>query len=148
MKNYTLNSVVVPWDFSPMSKSALEAALEMVEDPSKIEVIHVTPYPAATEYGLYLETLNLKGVSAEVTQSFETAMKEAGFPELSFTTMFGDPGAMIADFAKAKKAGLVVISSHGRTGLTRLFMGSVAERVVRLSPCPVLVLRGDQEETE
>ncbi|MEZ6094353.1 MAG: universal stress protein [Pirellulaceae bacterium] len=60
--------------------------------------------------------------------------------------MFGDPGSEITRFAKENDAGLIVISSHGRTGVSRLLLGSVAERVVRLAPCPVLVLRDDSAE--
>lgn len=148
MKKYTLNSVIVPWDFSPMSKSALEATLEMVDDPGKIEVINVTPYPAATEYGVIWGTLTEENIQENLVEAFKKEMSKGEFPDLNFTVMFGDPGSTIARFAKSKNAGLVVISSHGHTGLTRLLLGSVAERVVRLSPCPVLVLRGGEEETE
>jgi nucleotide-binding universal stress UspA family protein len=145
MKKYALNTVVVPWDFSPMSKSALEAALEMVETPDKIELIHVTPFPPPMEYGMMWGTLTEPDIQNNLAKSFEKAMQEGGFPELKFTSMFGDPGSAIAEFAKSKEAGLVVISSHGHTGLSRVFLGSVAERVVRLSPCPVLVLRGGED---
>ena len=55
---------------------------------------------------------------------------------------FGDPGNQIVDFAERISAELIVIPSHGRTGIERLLLGSVAERVARLAPCPVLVLRG------
>ena len=54
---------------------------------------------------------------------------------------FGDPGSEIAAFAKTEKADLIVLPSHGRTGLRHLLIGSVAEKVVRLAHCPVLVLR-------
>ena len=128
-----------------MSKSALRAAIEMVDSPEKIEVIHVTPYPAATEYGMIWGALTETDIQSNLRKSFNKEMKDANFPELSFTAQFGDPGSRIADFAESKNAGLVVISSHGHTGLTRLFLGSVAERVVRLSPCPVLVLRGNEK---
>jgi nucleotide-binding universal stress UspA family protein len=148
MKKYTLKSVVVPWDFSDMSKSSLEAAIEMVDSPEKIEVIHVTPYPAATEYGMVWGTLTEFNIQENLEKSFKQAMEDGSFPELKFTAKFGDPGSKIADFAKEKDAGLIVISSHGHTGLSRMFLGSVAERVVRLSPCPVLVLRGNQGEEE
>ncbi len=146
MKKYTKKAVVVPWDFSPLSKSALEAALEMVESPDKIEVIHVTPYPAATEYGMVWGTLTETDIQGNLAKSFQQEMEDSNFPDLNFTAEFGDPGSRIADFAKTKGAGLVVISSHGHTGLSRLFLGSVAERVVRLAPCPVLVLRGNEVE--
>ena len=55
--------------------------------------------------------------------------------------VLGDPGHQIAEFAKEAGAGLIVMPSHGRTGLTHLLIGSVAERVVRFAHCPVLVLR-------
>jgi nucleotide-binding universal stress UspA family protein len=53
----------------------------------------------------------------------------------------GDPGQVIADRAVELGADLIVIPSHGRTGFTRFLLGSVAERVVRLSHCPVLVTK-------
>ena len=55
--------------------------------------------------------------------------------------LFGDPGHEITEFAERVKADLIVMPSHGRTGLSRLLIGSVAERVIRLAHCPVLVLR-------
>lgn len=146
MNKYTQKTVVVPWDFSPMSKRALKATLDLVDTPEKIEVIHVTPYPVTGEYGLALTTLNNAHLHQQLTESFEKAMEKEGLPAIKFTVMLGDPGTVIAEFAKTKKAGLVVISSHGHTGLSRLLLGSVAERVVRLSPCPVLVLRGEEQD--
>lgn len=146
MKKYTLNTVIVPWDFSPMSKSALEAALEMVDSPDKIEVVHVTAYPAATEYGVIWGTMTEDTIRENLEKSFKKEMTTKEFPELKFTAVFGDPGSRITELAKERDAGLIVISSHGHTGLSRLLLGSVAERVVRLAPCPVLVLRGLEEE--
>jgi nucleotide-binding universal stress UspA family protein len=54
----------------------------------------------------------------------------------------GAPFQMIIDTAKEKAVDLIVMGTHGRTGLTHVLMGSVAERVVRMAPCPVLVTRG------
>ena len=53
----------------------------------------------------------------------------------------GTPGLEILDYAQEKKVELIVIPSHGHTGIGRFLLGSVAERVVRYSHCPVLVLR-------
>ncbi len=55
--------------------------------------------------------------------------------------LIGDPGHEIANYAEELDAGLVVVASHGQTGLRHLLLGSVAERVVRLAKCPVLVLK-------
>ena len=70
MKKYSLNSVIVPWDFSEMSMSALETAYEIVESPEKIEVIHVTPYPEATEYGMIWGTLTEDNIRENLHKSF------------------------------------------------------------------------------
>ncbi|MFK7769158.1 MAG: universal stress protein [Mariniblastus sp.] len=74
--------------------------------------------------------------------SFEKEMKSGEFPKFKFTSVFGDPGTQVSSIAKERGAGLIGISSHWHTGFSRLLLGSVAERVVRLSPCPVLVFRG------
>ena len=54
----------------------------------------------------------------------------------------GDPATMILNVAQETGAGLIVMGTHGRTGLERLLMGSVAEQVMRKAPCPVLTMRG------
>lgn len=144
MDKYSKGTIIVPWDFSELSKVALSEAIEIAESTDRIEVIHVTPYPATTEYGMIWGSFTEVEIRENLEKSFKEESADAGFPDLSFTAEFGDPGSRIAEFAKSKDAGLVVISSHGHTGLSRVFLGSVAERVVRLSPCPVLVLRGQE----
>jgi nucleotide-binding universal stress UspA family protein len=63
------------------------------------------------------------------------------YSSVTLEVILGDAAHGIAEFAEQNKAQLIVIPSHGRRGLTRLLMGSTAERVVRLAHCPVLVLR-------
>ena len=135
------NTVVVPWDFSDMSKSALAKALELVGNADLIRVIHVSQLPSAMEPGVVWQTVTKESISTHSHESFEKYLEEQGLPDISFTTIFGDPGSMIAEFADEANAELIVISSHGRTGLKRMFIGSVAERVVRMAHCDVLVLR-------
>lgn len=147
MKDYLLKTVIVPWDFSNYSREALDVALEMVDSPSKIEVVHVAAYPTAMDTGIGWGMNSEDAVAENLAQAFEEARSQAGFPDLKFTTSFGDAGSQIADIAEDRGAGLIIISSHGRTGISRLLLGSVAERVVRLAPCPVLVLR-DKPEAE
>ena len=60
--------------------------------------------------------------------------------------LFGDPGSEIVRYAAEVDAGLIVISSHGHSGLKRFFLGSVAERVTRMASCPVLVVREPHPE--
>ena len=143
MNHITDKPVIVPWDFSDQSKQALDKAIELVGSPDQITVVHVTPYPPATEYSVIWGTYNENQIRENLTKSFHKEMPEDKYADLKFTSLFGDPGTGIVKLAKDLSAGLIVISSHGRTGIPRLLLGSVAERVVRLSPCPVLVLRAD-----
>lgn len=140
MNSLTSQPIIVPWDFSEMSTSALKSALVLADSPEQIEIVHVTPYPSSVEPSIVWGTYSEELISDNLIKSFRKEV-EAEHETLKFTALFGDPGSEIAKFAAEKKAGLVVISSHGRRGISRLLMGSVAERVVRLSPCPVLVLR-------
>lgn len=140
-KNFTQQPIIVPWDFSEMSRAALEHAIEMVDSPEQITVVHVTSYPSAAEPSVVWGTYSEDNIRENLEKSFHKEVPKDKFPGLKFTSLFGDPGTEITHLADELGAGLIVISSHGRTGITRLLMGSVAERVVRLAGCPVLVLR-------
>jgi len=67
---------------------------------------------------------------------------------LTFTRLLllGDPASEIVRIADERKADMIVLGTHGRTGLTRMLMGSVAESIVRRAPCPVLVYRETNEQ--
>lgn len=140
MTSFTSQSIVVPWDFSDLAKDALSRAVELAESTDQIEIVHVTPYPSSVEPSVVWGAYDEDVIANNLEKSFQKEVGEP-FSRLKFTALFGDPGSQIGKFAEDKNAGLVVISSHGRKGLSRLLLGSVAERVVRLSPCPVLVLR-------
>ena len=144
MNKFLEKAVIVPWDFSEMSENALRTVLDMV-DASQVEVVHVTSYPSTMEPGVVWGTITEDSIVKNLIESFDEVREKAQFPELKFTAKFGDPGGVITDLAKDRDAGLIVISSHGRTGVNRLLLGSVAERVVRLAHCPVLVLREDND---
>ena len=146
MSALTTQPIVVPWDFSEMSKNALAKAVELAASGQAIEVVHVTPYPAVMEPSVVWGAYSEDEICENLTKAFRAEIPEDKYPGVTFHAFFGDPGSQIAKHAENVGAGLVVISSHGRTGLTRIVMGSVAERVVRLAPCPVLVLRSAPSE--
>lgn len=143
MKIHSLEkTVVVPWDFSEMSRNSLNDVLEMVEDPSQIRIVHVTFLPSAYEYGVVWNSVTNDEIISRVEEEFRKSVSDdKRLKNIDFTTMFGEPGARICDFAAECNAGLIVMPSHGRKGLSHLLLGSVAERVVRSAPCPVLILR-------
>lgn len=134
-------NVVVPVDFSSQSLTAIQTALELTPSPVNVHVLHVvvpltnitvgeawmaedveSRLSAARDYlAKYLLEHSLTGVTSEVRE--------------------GDPGLQIAEYAQDISADLVVIPSHGRHGVERLLLGSVAERVLRHVECPILMLR-------
>ena len=81
----------------------------------------------------------------EVEDHFGEFLAEHEISGVTPVVRIGDPGLQIADYAGQVEADLIVITSHGRHGLTRFLLGSVAERVIRHAELPVLVLRPERE---
>lgn len=140
MSAWTRSCVVVPTDFSDLSFEALETAVAIADDPANVHVVHVLlpPHPADPAVSF---TLDEDARVKTVEQSLKTKLEELGHPDLPIHVRHGNPGIRVCDVATSLGADLVVIASHGRTGIGRLLLGSVAERVVRLAPCAVLVVR-------
>lgn len=141
MSLFAKNRVLVPIDFSEESFKAQAQTLEFVEDPSRLHVLHVLPHLNPAEPGVMWQTLDDQTRKANVEQLFYEKFNGAEYEGVHFSVTIGDPSSEIIDYAKTQDVDLIVISSHGRTGLGRFFMGSVAERVVRFAHCPVLVIR-------
>lgn len=148
MLKFTGKLIVVPWDFSEMSLAALKRCLAMAGDRNKIRVVHVGQTFAGDASVYAFHAITDKEIQEDADKTFQQTI--AKYPELvgiKLTTLFGDPGTIVSDYADEIKADLIVISSHGRTGITRFLIGSVAERVVRLAKVPVLVLKGDDKSS-
>lgn len=135
------NMVLVPIDFSEASFQALKETLAFVEDPAKVYVLHVLAPLSAIEPGVIWEVVNDQTRKQNVEKTFYQRCQRTMKQGLHFDIVIGDPGWEIVDYAQKHNIELIVIPSHGRTGLSRLLLGSVAERVVRCSHCPVLILR-------
>jgi len=141
MSWFPKRTVVVPVDFSDDSLAAVDTALELVADPSGVQVVHVLPEASMMDPDpVWLEIDNANR-SERTIEALQQRLPGEKYEKIQFEVEFGDPGYRIADFAQRVAADLIVIPSHGRTGLGRMLLGSVAERVIRLSHCPVLVLR-------
>jgi len=134
-------TVVVPVDFSDESFAAVEVATHLVEQPSGIHLVHVLQELSPVEPGELWDTVDNESRAEHATKALREQLAARQLPEVAIHTLFGDPGHGIAHFAEKQHADLIVLPSHGRRGVSRLLIGSVAERVVRLSHCPVLVLR-------
>lgn len=141
MPLFSKERVLVPIDFSDLSFQAQQSALEFVEDASHLHILHVLPQLNPGEPGVMWKAVDNQARIQNVEQTFQEKFSGSEYSGVNFQVTVGDPSSEIIDYAKHHNITLVVIPSHGRTGLGRFFMGSVAERVVRFSHCPVLVLR-------
>ena len=134
-------NVVVPIDFSDESLAAVDTALEMVDSPTQLHVIHVLADIIVTEPGVIWEAVDDESRREHALSEMKKRLTDFDTDVLNLEVGLGDPGHVIVELAEKAKAGLIVIPSHGRTGLSRAIMGSVAERIVRYAHCPVLVLK-------
>ncbi len=133
--------VVVPVDFSDESFTAIAAAIEFVDDPGNVLVVHVLQDLSPMEPGELWGTLDKASRIKNATQTLRERLGQEGHPDVTVDVVIGDPGHEITNLSERENAELIVLTSHGRTGIKRLLIGSVAERVTRLAHCPVLVLR-------
>ena len=141
MVYFPKRSVLVPIDFSAESLAAVEVGRQLVDQPEHLHVIHVLIDLAPLEAG---EVWGVMDPQARTAQAEKTLREKLAGPQYSgvqTAVLLGEAAHSIANYAQEKHVELIVIPSHGRTGITRLLIGSVAERVVRLAHCPVLVLR-------
>jgi len=141
MTLFAANNVLVPVDFSEEAQNALADTLEFVGDPSKLHAIHVLTPLEPMEPGVVWQTVDNQARIDKVTDAFYKRFSDEAYKKVKFTVAVGNPSSEIIDYAKQNNIDLIVIPSSGRTGLQRFFLGSVAERVVRFSHCPVLVIR-------
>jgi nucleotide-binding universal stress UspA family protein len=139
-----LKRVLVPIDFSEESTQAVDEALNLVDSPNQLTVLHVAPDAVPSEgnlmVGWTVETDEKR--TERLLELLRNKFSGKQYAGIQFEIIFGTPATEIAKYAEANRTELIMLPSHGRKGLARLLIGSVAERVVRLAHCPVLVLRG------
>jgi nucleotide-binding universal stress UspA family protein len=135
-----IHHMLTPTDFSEHAKQAVTSAFELAQTfGAKLSLLHVIEVPAyAIEVSLPLEELER---DARHELVFLLPEAEAAHVDVTRLIELGVPYQRILETAAAEQVDLIVIATHRRTGLTHLVMGSVAERVVRLAPCPVLTIR-------
>ena len=135
-------TIVCPTDFSPASEAALRYATSLARDSgAKLIILHVDESPL--DYGAAksgfgkggpLGHPKLEALLSEVVSTDPDVQCE-------HRLAVGDPAREIISVADETEADMIVMSTHGRTGLMRLLMGSVAEIVVRQASCPVLTVK-------
>ena len=138
--------ILIAIDGSRPADAAADAGLDLARDlDAQVAFVFVVepPVPFAVETGVPVEVLTAdsrrfaKGLLVEVQRRAETRLKGKPLEMI----VEGRPAEMILQAAIGWKADLIVVGSHGRGGLKRLALGSIAELVMRHAPCPVLVVR-------
>lgn len=133
-------AVLVPIDFSELSFDALGPALEFVEDISRLHIIHILPRLHPAEPGLMWQSVTNESRQEYGEVALKTQLEKRGFTGAKVKVLIGTPSHEIVDYAKAENIELIVMPTHGYTGVKRVLMGSVAEQVARLAECAVLLL--------
>jgi universal stress protein A len=135
-----LRAILHPTDFSSVSTYALSLACSLARDHgSRLIVLHVAELPLIGPGGGL--TPPPGGDRAALAHKLREIQPMGNRIPVDYRLEEGDPAAEIQRVARQTQCDLIVMGSHGRTGLTRLLMGSVAEQVVRKAPCPVMVVK-------
>src|SRR5437868_2230159 len=136
---FSPQTILVPTDFSPQAAAAFEFAVALAKpNRARLLLLHIDPLPL-----FHGEVIDRR--QPEYQQRLRdaiTALKPSD-PAVEVERLLaeGVPADEIIAFAKERNCDLIVMGTHGRTGLERVLMGSVAERVVRTAPCPVLTVK-------
>lgn len=141
-----LSKILVPVDFSEESKKALNYGLGFARQFGAtlvlLHVVEVIVYPGEIGYGSFMPPMTEETLAANAKARLETMAKEITLPTPVQTLVrLGSPFTEIVAAAKDEDLDLIVIATHGYTGLKHVLLGSTAERVVRHAPCPVLTVR-------
>lgn len=139
-----VHKILVPTDLSPGATRAMHVAVELAATfDAELTLLHVLPVPA--DIALWYA----EGLSWPLDEIYPAARREISavadalrkrHPKVDSLLGAADPRTQILETAKEIGADLIIMGTHGRTGITHLVLGSVAERVVRASPVPVLTV--------
>jgi nucleotide-binding universal stress UspA family protein len=142
--------LLAPTDFSEYSKQAVVSALELARTlGAKLTMLHVVELPPYPAEGYVPPAVHatwptfLGDLERQATQDLAQWVPDAEASDVEVVRLVavGSPHRKIIDTAEAEQVDLIVMATAGRSGFSRLIMGSIAERVVRTATCPVLTIR-------
>ena len=141
-----LQTILVATDFSPTSDHALSYARSMARSfGASLHLVHVVPDPVLASAWSEAYAYDLTALAERLRFDAHQRLIEMAdtIDEVAMKTeaLVGNPAAVITATAAERGVDLIVMGTHGRTGVSHFFLGSVAERVVRTAPCPVLTVR-------
>lgn len=146
--------ILAPSDFSHHSEAAIKSAFELAEQfGATLHLVHVLAEPVSA---IAPEPMIVASQPPEFYQESETACINAlqqvadkfnaGQVKVQKAALWGSPVESVLEYASRNPIDLIMISTHGRTGLSHILMGSVAESIIRNAPCPVLTYRDKSKD--
>lgn len=147
-----INHILVPIDFSSDADDAVDMAISLAKElESRITLLHVIHdvYVGVGEMAAALPPSYYEEIEDDINREMQTYLNkvvEAGLQGDSIV-VHGVPFQSILDTVADQNIDLVVMGTHGRTGLKHVLLGSVAEKVIRLATCPVMVTRSKHDDS-
>jgi nucleotide-binding universal stress UspA family protein len=137
--------ILVPVDFSEPSERAVDTACELAGlAEGQVELLHVCPVdPRVYPLGWILTEgaeRDIRAAAEKALEEWRQRAAERGVP-VTATVLLGVASEQIPAVARERETDLIVMGTHGRSGLEHVVLGSVAERTLRLAPCPVMTVR-------
>ncbi len=151
-RSIKLKKILVPIDFSDHSKKALRYALPFARQFSaSLEVMYVvepTIYPSDFGFGQVGFPDVEKELQEKATQELLALIDEHGSNDVRAVPVVstGIPFVEITTYAQTEGIDLIIIATHGRSGVEHILFGSTAEKIIRKAPCPVLVVRAEEHD--
>lgn len=157
----SLRQILVPTDFSPYSDPAIVMGAELVDRfGAELHLLHVREHLAdlLPDFGIGIDLQPLRealktndeqeeiDTLARLSDVLDADWKQG--KQITLATRAGKPYVEIVRYAREHDIDLIVIGTHGRSGLPHVLMGSVAQNVVRLAPCPVMSVRPSKQQFE
>jgi len=146
---FKIHAILCPVDFSDASRKAVQYAKEFASSMgSRVHLLNVVePRPMAVDITMNYIPLeeDLQHAAKEDLQLVLQEFQQAGL-KVDSSIEIGNPADVILDKSRELDVNLVIMGSHGKKGLSRLIMGSVAETVVRKANCPVLIVKAEEKE--
>ena len=135
--------VLVPIDFGVPSERALDLALDLAQkEGAKVTLLHAYSLPLLAYGEGIVWPIEEFRQSAQKTLDDALARAKARYPRVEGVLVYGEPREKILEAVDKHGIDLIVMGTHGLRGLSRAFFGSVAERIVRVSPVPVMTVSG------
>ena len=139
--------ILVPSDFSAHSQEALRAAADLsARYEATVTIVHAyepVAYPLPEGYVVFTAT-QLADMQTQFEKQLATAKRDAldaGARQVETKQLMGNPAHEVVEYAKQHGFDVIVMGTHGRRGIKHALLGSVAERVLRIAPCPVLIVK-------